>query len=227
MAQSLNEAYQWIIDIKRELARLKSGALLENASVTNGRLRFIGGLLLIDSGGTLQVVGHFNGDGDFVWSGPWAFTGEGEITGNVDLTGNLDVVDEGRITIGDILIEDGVIYVGTGSAQITIDGATGKITAGNMAMDPTVSGGALTFANGAQVFTDGDTIQVFLGNSVVQVSDSYARLQYGGNVFQLDGDGVRVSPGAVGAAASGETVTPLGINSSGRLRRIATTEGTP
>ncbi|KTS09914.1 hypothetical protein [Microbacterium testaceum] len=197
MAESLNEFGQWILDIKRQIARLKSGAFLENASVTNGRLRFIGGLLLIDSGGTLQVVGHLNGDGDFVWSGPWAFTGEGEITGNVDLTGNLDVVDSGKITIGNIRIENGKIYVGTGSAQIVIDGATGKITAGNMSMDPTVSGGALTFANGAQVFTDSSTIQVYKGNSVAQISDSYARIQHGGDVVQIDGAGIRMSPGAV------------------------------
>jgi len=89
-----------------------------------------------------------------------------------------------------------------------------------MILDPDEHGGAVKFPNGAQVFTNGTTIQVFLGSSVVQVSNDYARLQHGGNVFQLDADGVRVSPGAVDVAASGETVSPLGINDAGRLRRI-------
>lgn len=209
MGTSLNDTSGWIKDIFYRLRKLESGSFLESSSISHGRMRFIGGLLLIDSGGTLQVVGHFNGDGDFVWSGPWAFTGAGEITGNVDLTGNLDVVDDGKITVGNIRIEGGKIYVGTGSAQIVIDGATGKITAGNMSMDPTVSGGALTFANGAQVFTDAGTVQVFKGNSVVQVSDGYARLQNGGSVVQIDPAGIRMSPGAVSTESG--TGLPEGV----------------
>jgi hypothetical protein len=203
-----------------KLEALLRSRFLERSSIDNGRLRFIGGLLLIDSGGTLQVVGHINGAGDFIWTGPWALKGEGEITGNVSLTGNLDVVDDGRISVGDIEIRDGKIYVGTGASQIVIDGATGRIVAGNMAMDPTVGGGALTYQNGAQVFTDADTIQVFKGNSVVQVTDDYARLQNGGNVVEINPDGVRVSLGAVPTVSG--TGLPLNtaiFTTAGYLRR--------
>ncbi|WP_153001335.1 M23 family metallopeptidase [Microbacterium testaceum] len=224
----MNDVAGWIRDIFYRLRKLESGAFLENSSVTNGRLRFIGGLLLIDSGGTLQVVGHLSGDGDFVWSGPWAFTGAGEITGNVDLTGNLDVVDSGKITVGNIRIEGGKIYVGTGSAQIVIDGATGKITAGNMTMDPTTSGGALTFQNGAQVFTDTDTIQLYKGNSVVQVSEDYARLQNGGDVVEIDGDGVRISPGGIPTALDTDGLQWLAIEvATGRIKRVPPGVGGP
>jgi hypothetical protein len=207
--------------LERKLERYMSGAWLENASVSNGRLRFIGGLLLIDSGGTLEVIGHFNGTGDFEWSGPWKFdSGDGEIAGNVKLTGDFDLT--GKFTSGNVRIEDGKIYVGTGAAQIVIDGATGKITAGNMSMDPTVSGGALTFANGAQVFTDADTVQLYKGNSVVQVTDSYARLQNGGNVVEISESGVRMSLAALGTYSAADTSIPVGtlrITSAGILER--------
>lgn len=176
---------------------------LQHAAIGRGGIIvYGGGVITIENGGLnvtgyAQITGELRGDGTLIWTGPWAFTGAGEITGNVDLTGNLDVVDDGKITVGNILIENGKIYVGTGSAQVVIDGATGKITAGNMSMDPTVSGGALTFANGAQVFTDSGTVQLYKGSSVAQISDSYARIQHGGDVVQIDGDGIRMSPGAV------------------------------
>ncbi|MEW1708002.1 hypothetical protein AB0230_12285 [Microbacterium sp. NPDC089190] len=193
-----------------EVARLKSGALLQNSSISEGRMRFIGGLLLIDSGGTLQVVGRFDGTGNFEWSGPWKFdSGDGEIAGNVkltgdfdltgqmDVTGGIEILGPGKIKVGNVIIENGRITAGTGAAQVTIDGETGKVTAGDMTMDPTVSGGALTFANGAQVFTDDDTVQLYKGSSVVQVTDSYARLQNGGDVVEINDNGIRMSPGAI------------------------------
>lgn len=117
------------------------------------------------------------------------------------------VVDGGEIRAGDVIVRDGKVYVG------------------GMVLDPAEHSGAVILPNGAQVFTDATTVQVFKGNSVVQVSDGYARLQHGGNVVQIDADGVRVSPGAVGIAAAGEA-TPIGITSAGRLRRIPTAEGT-
>lgn len=206
MVRNLNDSpLERMVDAQQHARRENP---FESASVRDGQVRFIGGRLLIDAGGTLQVIGRFDGNGSFEWSGSWKFdSGDGEIAGDVRLTGDFELL--GRLLAGGVRIEDGKVHVG------------------GMVLDPAEHGGAVIFPNGAQVFTDGDTIQVFLGNSVVQVSEDYARLQHGGNVLQLDGDGVRVSPGAVGAAASGETVSPLGINGSGRLRRIPTTGGTP
>lgn len=217
--RDLSDVTYWMRKLIYRLERLEYGTMLENSSITEGRMRFIGGLLLIDSGGTLQVIGHFNGQGDFKWSGPWKFdSGDGEIAGDVKLTGDFDLT--GKLTAGNVRIEDGKIYVGTGAAQIVIDGATGKIAAGNMTMDPTVSGGALTFANGAQVFTDADTVQLFKGNSVVQVAGDYARLQNGGDVVQIDGDGIRMSPGAIPALPNtGLPANTLLLSTDGYLRR--------
>ena len=211
-----------IIGILERLDALEKANPLENASVSHGRLRFIGGLLLIDSGGTLEIIGHFNGTGDFEWSGPWKFdSGNGEIAGNVKLTGDFDLT--GKFTSGNVRIEDGKIYVGTGAGQIVIDGATGKITAGDMSMDPTVSGGALTFANGAQVFTDGSTVQLYKGNSVAQISNDYARIQHGGDVVQIDGNGIRMSPAAV-SPVSGMGL-PAGVMIHGADGYVLKTDG--
>lgn len=222
-----------ISKIVQRLDALEKGNPLESASVTRGRLRFIGGLLLIDSGGTLQVIGRFDGTGNFEWSGPWKFdSGDGEIAGNVNLTGDFDLTGQmnvtggieilgaGKIKVGNVIIENGKITAGTGSARVVIDGATGKVTAGDMSMDPTVSGGALTFANGAQVFTDSGTVQVFKGNSVVQVTDGYARLQNGGSVVQIDPAGIRMTPGAIGTqSGTGLPANTLLIGTDGYLRR--------
>lgn len=166
---------QFIAKLKKWMARvdrLLSGTWLESASVTNGRLRFIGGLLLIDSGGTLTVIGHLNGSGDFVWDGPWALKGAGEITGNVDITGNLELLDNGQFKSLGVSIRDGKIYVGEGVNQIVIDGATGKIHAGGMTIDPNESGGAVVFETG-QLEADGDNggARLVRGDAVVNVGD--------------------------------------------------------
>lgn len=105
-------------ELMDRVRRLENTTMLQNAAVSEGRLRFIGGLLLIDSGGRLEVVGTFDGNGDFTWSGPWAFTGDGGIAGDVDITGNATVKGAGRIRVegGDspATIEDGKVSFDTG-----------------------------------------------------------------------------------------------------------------
>jgi hypothetical protein len=201
---NLNNYGAWIEDVKRQLARIKSGAFLENSSITNGRMRFIGGLLLIDSGGTLQVIGHLTGEGNFEWSGPWKFnSGDGEIAGNVKLTGDFDLI--GKLINGDVRIEGNRIYIG------------------EMVLDPTNHGGSVKFPNGAEVFTDGETIQLVNGNSVVQVADDYARLQNGGDIVEINGDGIRMSPGAV-SPVSGMGL-PAGVMIHGASGYVLKTDG--
>lgn len=184
-------------DLRDRLRALETATPLGNSSISKGRLRLISAQLL------LQEESRLDGEGSFKWSGPWRFdSGDGEIAGDVKLSG--DFALSGTFTADDVRIEGNRVHVG------------------GMVLDPTDHGGAITFPNGAQVFTDGTTVQLVMGNSVVQVSDSYARLQYGGDVLQIDADGVRVSPAAVPAAATGETVTPVGVTASGRLRRMPT-----
>ena len=124
---SSNNAFREILD---RIRILETTTPLQNAAVSEGRLRFIGGLLLIDSGGRLEVVGTFDGDGDFSWSGPWAFTGDGAIAGDVDITGNATVKGDGRIRVegGDspATIEDGKLAFDTGG-EVEADVANGGV----------------------------------------------------------------------------------------------------
>jgi len=203
MADDLNRKFQAQLDeMKQEIRRLQRTNPLEAASVTSGRVRFIGGQLRVDSGGSVVIVGTLAIDGTttvtgtFTVSGPWNLTGAGTISGNVTITGN--VTSTGTLTQngpwnmnGAGTIAGNVTQTGntTMTGNFTVTGG-GKITVGSMTIDPNISGGAIAFANGAQVFTDGSTIQVYKGNGVVQISDTEAKLQVGGT-------GVRVTSGHV------------------------------
>ncbi|GAA1149095.1 hypothetical protein MOX01_22230 [Microbacterium oxydans] len=206
MLRNLEDAWGWIKNLNAKVDRIFSGAFLENASITNGRLRIIGGTLRVDSGGSVVIVGTLSidgtttvtgsfkvtgpwrlegdgtitgnvvGTGTLTWNGPWNFNGAGNITGNVEMTGNLNVQGAGRVKVG------------------------------GMTLDPTISGGAVTFPNGAQVFTNGSTIQVYLGNGVVQVSDAEVKMQLGGTALRLTSGhiyGAGMATKAVGTVPGG------------------------
>lgn len=224
MATSLNDVSGWIKDIFYRLRKLESGSFLESSSISYGRMRFIGGTLMIDSGGQFVLVGTASIDGTMTINGTflltgsgWRIVGSGSIEGPTTIVGTLQIDGDTRIT-GNLGLEGDIALTGNMSVE---DG--GKVLVGDMLLDPTEHGGAIIFPNGAQVFTDGTTIQVFLGNSVVQVSEDYARLQHGGNVIEIDGQGARVSPGAISSPSEGEAVTAIGVNANGRLRRMPTT----
>lgn len=164
--RDLTDAAGWIKRIIYRLDRLEGGAPLENASVTNGLLRFIGGTLRVDSGGRVEIVGtlqiagtttvtgRFELSGDFEVSGPWKFTGPGEITGDFDIAG--DVMITGKVTqVGDMDVDGKFTLRGdgwsiTGSGEITgdvslkgtisVDG--GRIEVGDMVISE-ASGGSL------------------------------------------------------------------------------------
>lgn len=183
MPDDLSDAWAEIRALKKDIERLKAANPLEAASVTNGRLRFIGGLLLIDSGGTLTVVGHLNGEGDFVWNGPWALKGAGEITGDVSVTGDLELLDDGVFRSENVRIEDGKIYVGAGGNLIVIDGATGKITAGSLTIDPASNGGSVKFAGGPEVYASGAMLALYSSSA-----GSFIEL---GSTAKINGPGAR------------------------------------
>ncbi len=98
--RDLSDNTGWVRDLIRKVERLHNGAMLENASVTNGRLRFIGGLLRVDSGGRVEIVGTLEIDGEttvtgtFTVTGPWEISGDGTITGDVELAGEMRVTGE-------------------------------------------------------------------------------------------------------------------------------------
>lgn len=106
MAFDLNDAWGWIQKLIRRVERIESGAMLENSSITNGRMRFIGGLLRVDSGGRVDIEGTLQGIGSLLWDGivtlTSTFTAKGvtrfegdttqvgpfHVSGATDVTGN-------------------------------------------------------------------------------------------------------------------------------------------
>jgi hypothetical protein len=220
-------------DIEKRLQRQERANPLEAASVTNGQIRIIGGTIRVDGGGNLIVNGTMsvNGTstvtGSFTVSGPWNLSGAGTISGNVTITGN--VTTTGTLTQngpwnmnGAGNIAGNVTQTGntTMTGNFTVTGG-GKITVGSMTIDPNISGGAIAFANGAQVFTDGSTIQVYKGNGVLQVSDSEAKIQVGGSAVRVTSGHVYAS----GMDTKSVATVPGGfvgavVYESGELKRL-------
>lgn len=250
MLRNLEDAWGWIKALNAKVDRIFSGAFLENASITDGRLRIIGGLLLLDSGATLQVVGTVDGEGNFHWTGPWSFNSPdgGSIAGNVDLAGDFDLT--GKLTADGIRIENGKIYVGAGSSAIVIDGATGKVTAGNVVIEQnkiTVGGGAspatmrdggVSFETGGKLEADAsvDGVRMVAGDAVMNAGNTASMRK--GNVSVIAGPlGVDINAAALRLLINAPiTLTPalipqvtgtglpanvLMITSGGALRRTA------
>lgn len=221
MARDLNDLWGWVQQLVRRVARLESGASLERSSITNGRMRFIGGLLRLDSGALLELVGQWrffgNGaiTGDVYSEGKWTqvgdydFTGDGDLAGNVTMSGDFDLT--GIFKSGNVRIEDGKIYVGAGPVMIVIDGATGKITAGNVTIEQnkiTVAGGAspATLQEGKMSFGTGGTVEadtgvggarMTAGDAVVNVG-STASIRKGSSSVIVGSLGIDLNPAGDG-----------------------------
>lgn len=197
MIRDLRDAWSWIEKLIRRIERVESGAILENSSITNGRMRFIGGLLRIDSGGQIEVVGE------------WRFTGNGAITG--------DVVAEGKWTQNGAWEFNGNGDI-AGNVEIT---AGGKLRVGNMTLNPSIGSGSIVFDNGAQVFTSGDTIQLYGpgGNFVAQVESDQAWIGSAGRNFRATTDGRYLSLLPVTTATTG--LWNVVVDADGKLYRKA------
>jgi hypothetical protein len=165
-----------IARLERLVDDLLKNSNQERTSVSYGLFQFIGGKLQGLAEAVFEWVGTFNLTGTLTAIGRSIFRGPVEITGE---DGTLDVTAETILrsltkVLGDLRVEeDGKIYIGTA-----------------MVFDPTVESGAIVFQNGAQVFTNGDTIQVYLGNGVVSISNTEAKLQLGGTAIVVDEDGI-------------------------------------
>lgn len=179
------------------MVRREAVAALQNSSIGRAGLRFYnGGKALFQGGGGIQIDddgyillnGNMTGVGVFDWSGNAIFRHTVNIVGPSALGATLTVTNAGKIIVGNIII------------------------------DPTISGGAVAFANGAQVFTDATTIQVFKGNSVVQVSDTQAKMQVGGTSVRVQ-DGKVFVNGISGRSGTGLPVGTLGVDPDGEMWR--------
>lgn len=223
MLRDLADAWGWIGRIIRRIERLESGSWLENSSITNGRLRLIGGLLRLDSGALLELIGQWrffgNGaitgdvvaEGKWTQNGPWEYNGDGDIYGDVDLVGILKS--------GNVRIEDGKIYVGAGGTQIVIDGVTGKLTAGNLTIDP-ANGGVVSFPGGAVVKAgSGGGIAVQQGSYAAVVTSSGASVGRSGNSISVTDSGFRMDGLPTGSPGNGTPAGNVYVDGTGYLRR--------
>lgn len=169
--RDLSQLEAEIIEIRRQLNWMLSGAFLENASVDRGGLqvRAEEGFIIGEEGsssgsgrvyGTLWISGVLDGDGQFNWSGSWRFdSGDGEISGDVNLSGNFNLT--GVFTSGNVRIEDGKVYVGEGANLIVIDGETGTLSVGDLVLDPSDHDGMIALPNGGQILGEGGEVAIY------------------------------------------------------------------
>lgn len=194
MADDISDVRAELRALKEQVRILMTANPLESSSINKGRVRFIGGLLRIDSGGRFELEGTMEGSGAIIWEGTIDQTGSTFLRGPVAITGedgtltvdaetllrgltrilaDLQVEAGGKIVTGNVRIEDGKIYVGAGD-EIVIDGATSEIRVGGLTIDPADHDGMITFPNGGQLLAFEGNIELYSadvgGRSSVRVS---------------------------------------------------------
>lgn len=236
MVRDLSDPYEARRRQAQDVRRLQASTAIQNTAVDRGALRVKSaeglevGTAEDPTGsevvyGVLRIVGQLIGAGVLTWNGGWVLAGDGDITGDVDLTGNLTVLAGGQIKVGNVLITPGAggkITVGTGSAQVVIDGATGKITAGDLTIDPTEGGGAVVFDNGAQLYSadQGNQIELVSGDAHVTVKEYQIELGLGSRGIIVADEGASLDPGIyVTGVPLGTPTSYLGVDADNRLVR--------
>ncbi|QYF89708.1 hypothetical protein [Arthrobacter sp. PAMC25284] len=178
--------------ILRRLDKLERATPTNNSAIgRDGLLVYNGGVITIENGGlnvtgTATITGTLQADGTIAFTGTLTQSGPSTFTGNTTVAGNLNVNGPMKTT-GTLSVE------GVTTLKNDLNVTTGKVKAGGMTMDPSVASGALVFSNGAQVFTDATSIQVYKGTSVVQVENGTARVQGDGSHWlKVDANGVTI-----------------------------------
>lgn len=214
----------------RDLEQMLRANPLESSSVSNGRLRFIGGLLRVDSGGSVEIVGTLDVDGAteisgaFTLSGQdWSISGDGTISGDVIVTGTLNVTGNsafgGTLNIGGATTIDGDTTL---NSDLTVSGS-GRVQVGSgMTLTPATDGGAVVFSNGSKLSANSSSIGLTKGTSTVRIGDSTAGLLAESNSITVSGSGVQINLAAIPTeSASGLPSGALSITGGGFLRRAA------
>lgn len=217
-------------DILRRIRNLETASPMNNAAIGRGGVTvYDGGVIDIENGGlivngTATIHGVLNADGTISFTGPVTISGAMTITGNVTSSGTF--TNNGPTNLNGATKTTGTLEVdGVATLKNDLNVTTGgKVKVGSaMTLDPSVSSGALVFSNGAQVFTDATTVQMFKGGSVVQIDSSSAKLQATGGLVNVDSAGVRVDGPLRNTSAS--TITGVSSNvymdpSTGAIKRI-------
>lgn len=155
--RDLSDAFYWIRKLAYKVDRLYNGTQLENSSITEGRMRFIGGLLRVDSGGRVEIVGtlqvdgqttvtgEFEVTGDFTVTGPWNLKGAGIIEGDVTITGKVTQVGDMDVDGVFTLNGDGWSITGDGeiSGKVNLTGSLEVAEGGYIQVGPTRISGSV------------------------------------------------------------------------------------
>lgn len=171
MARDLSDPYADQRDLKSQQRRQQSATPNRSAAISDGRMRFIRGLLRIEAGGRLEIEGTLEVDGDttvtgtFTVTGPWSLDGDGNITGNVAVTGDITVSGGGKIIVD-----------GSDPMQI------GLTSAGRP---------GIQFGSGGQLVGTADGIQINnpSGNGFVYAGTSEVGMQRGSNSVEVSTSG--------------------------------------
>lgn len=173
-----------------QVERLLATNPLENASVTSGRVRFIGGTLRVDSGGRVEIVGTLQVEGT---------TG---ITGPVTISGNLTISGTSKFT-GPLSIDGNTSVTGTftSTGQVNLNGPTDINGQTDIAGDTTVTGD-MTVTGGGRIVVAGSGEDAVLTNG---------RLQYGDAYISGGSDGISMLVPAAGGTANQVIVSPTHV----------------
>lgn len=179
MADNLNSDNEFR-NLKDRVRRLENTLMLQNSSISEGRMRFIGGLLRVDSGGRVEIVGTLQIDGSTIVTGTFDITGAVSMTGAVDITGPLTI--SGDVSMTGAVGIDGPLTV-SGEWEITGDGEI----AGNVSLT-----GDMEIAEGGTFKAGGITISEEEGGLV----ESDIQINIRTPALDIEG-GVRVDQAAV------------------------------
>ncbi|MEH3088727.1 MAG: M23 family metallopeptidase [Microbacterium arborescens] len=211
MVRDLTAAFKWLDDLERKVSRIFSGAFLENASVTNGMFRFIGGLLRLDSGARLEGEGHF------AWSGPVYLDGDTEITKS------LKVAAVTRL-LAELIVEGGKITVGGMTIDATAGGSVSFPGGARVSANEGSEGVRIESGAGWTAYVASNGIRFAGGIGQASVTLGPDALSLGGNLVRISGDQVRLG---VPLGNASDVAEWLGRTADGELRWVSKGSGGP
>lgn len=194
MVDDLSDPWAEIRRLRRDVDRLQTATPLQNASIGSGGLRvYGGGVITIQNGGLsitgyAEISGELRGNGTIDWTGPVHFRGPVEITETLDVTAETrlrgdttieglakllsELQVEGKITAGNVVVEENKITVGGGSSPATLqDGALGFGTGGKVEADVT-NGGVRLIVGTNRVYVGTGAVAMQVGSMSVTVTSS-------------------------------------------------------
>lgn len=228
MADDLADVYKELRELKEQVRVLMSANPLQASSVSQGRVRFIGGLLRVDSGGSVQIVGTLSIDGtttvtgSFTVTGPWGLEGDGTITGDVTISGN--VTSTGIFTQNGPWNLNGVGTIAgnvTQTGDLTVTGG-GSITAGLITIDPSTAGGTIGFGGGRRIDAASGYLGIYDGGRFVVFNSSGVSINGGGGpTLTVGPSGIQGVPSiALASAPPGSFVGAVVYDNNNALRRV-------